>query len=238
MPIFDQSEYQIRCEWGERGVLTLAPISDVVIIIDVLSFTTCLDIAVSQGAIVYPYRYRDESVFTYAAGVKAEVAHADNPRGFSLSPMTLEHLPADYRMVLPSPNGSALSLATGHTPTLAGCLRNARAVADQAMKMGRHIAVIPSGERWQEDDTLRPSLEDWLGAGAVISYLSGVRSPEAEAAARSFEHAESDLYRIILSCSSGKEKMSRNQERDVELAVALNVSTCIPVLVNDAYQQL
>jgi len=58
---YTQTEYQIRCEWGVRGVLTLAPISDVVIIIDVLSFTTSLDIAVA-----YPYLYRDASVYPYA----------------------------------------------------------------------------------------------------------------------------------------------------------------------------
>jgi hypothetical protein len=52
---YTQAEYQIRCEWGVRGVLTLAPI------IDVLSFTTSLDIAVA-----YPYLYRDASVYPYA----------------------------------------------------------------------------------------------------------------------------------------------------------------------------
>jgi 2-phosphosulfolactate phosphatase len=236
MPIFDQAEYQIRCEWGERGVLTLAPISDVVIIIDVLSFTTSLDIAVSQGAVAYPYRHGDASAYTYAESVHAEVAHPDNPRGYSLSPMTLEHLPIDYRMVLPSPNGSTLSLATGETPTLAGCLRNARSVADKAMTIGRHIAVIPSGERWKDDNTLRPSLEDWLGAGAIISYLNGSRSPEAEVAAMSFAQTESNLHDTILTCSSGKEKMCKDQERDIQLAADLNVSTCVPVLKDGAYQ--
>ena len=32
----DQGEFDIRCEWGLRGVQTLAPISDVVVIVDVL----------------------------------------------------------------------------------------------------------------------------------------------------------------------------------------------------------
>lgn len=59
---FDQAEFEVRCEWGEKGVLQLAPISDVVIIIDVLSFSTCIDIANSRGAIVFPYQWQDEEV--------------------------------------------------------------------------------------------------------------------------------------------------------------------------------
>ena len=34
---FDQSDYDIRCEWGEQGVVALGPHCVVVIIIDVLS---------------------------------------------------------------------------------------------------------------------------------------------------------------------------------------------------------
>lgn len=50
-----QAEYDIRCEWDEGGVLELSRKSDVVIIVDVLSFSTCVDIATARGAIVYPY---------------------------------------------------------------------------------------------------------------------------------------------------------------------------------------
>jgi 2-phosphosulfolactate phosphatase len=37
---FDQQEFDIRCEWGAHGVAVLAPISDVLIIIAVLSFSS------------------------------------------------------------------------------------------------------------------------------------------------------------------------------------------------------
>jgi 2-phosphosulfolactate phosphatase len=60
--IFDQAEYALRCEWGASGVRQLAAISDVLIVVDVLSFSTAVDIAVSNGAIVFPYGSRDERV--------------------------------------------------------------------------------------------------------------------------------------------------------------------------------
>lgn len=232
--IFDQSEYNVRCEWGERGVTTLAPISDVVVIVDVLSFSTAIEIAVNRGAVVFPYRWKDEAVFDYAASVKAEVADAKNVNGYSLSPASLRELPAGARLVLPSPNGSTLSLLSDSVPTIAGCLRNARAVAVSAMRRGQNIAVVPAGERW-EDGTLRPCLEDLLGAGAIISYLHGTVSPEAMAAVSAFESASEEIYKRLKCCSSGKEKLERAEETDVELAAQLNVSSCVPVLCRDAY---
>ncbi|HIG48114.1 MAG TPA: hypothetical protein EYQ20_17390 [candidate division Zixibacteria bacterium] len=52
---YTQTEYQIRCEWGIRGVFSLASITDV------LSVTTSLDIAVAC-----PYLCRDTSVYPCA----------------------------------------------------------------------------------------------------------------------------------------------------------------------------
>lgn len=234
--LFDQSEYNIRCEWGRQGALLLAPISEVVIIVDILSFTTAVEIATHQGARVYPYRWKDETAYEFAKSVAAEVADKNNPRGYRLSPASLQSLPADLRLVLPSPNGSELSLSTGSTLTLAGCLRNCEAVAESAMKKGKNIAVIPAGEKW-EDGALRPSFEDLVGAGAIIQHLRGARAPEADLAVAAFESARVNLLEQLKRCSSGKEKTSRGEEMDVALAAELQVSDCVPILTGGAYQK-
>ena len=59
--IFDQSLFDIRLEWGAKGIEQLAPVSGVVIIVDVLSFSTAVDIATANCAIIYPYRWKDQS---------------------------------------------------------------------------------------------------------------------------------------------------------------------------------
>lgn len=230
---FDQAEFDVRCEWGENGVLQLAPISDVVIIIDVLSFSTCIDIANSRGAIVFPYQWKDKSVESFAQSINAEIAEKRGGSGYSLSPASLLSLDRGTRLVLPSPNGSSLSLATAETPTLTGCLRNCRAVALAAMSYGRRIAVVPAGEKWG-DSSLRPAFEDWIGAGAVINYLNGNLSPEAQLAVAAYQGSLA-LEPLMKRCSSGRELIERGFEQDVNLALAINVSDCVPTLLNGAY---
>lgn len=120
---YDQREFDLRCEWGSVGVSQLLPHSDAIAIVDVLLFSTCVDIAVGNGAIVYPYQWKDESAKDYADSLDAILANSRHKfdTSYSLSPASLVHLPAGSRLVLPSPNGSSLSLATGQTPTFAGC---------------------------------------------------------------------------------------------------------------------
>ena len=235
---FDQQEFDIRCEWGTQGVTALAPISDVVIIVDVLSFSTSVDIAVRQGAAVFPYRWADDSAAEFAASIKAELADPKRTKGrYSLSPASLMSIPRGTQIVLPSPNGATLTLAARPTPVLAGCLRNARAVAAAAKKYGTRIAVIPAGERWKDDHSLRPSFEDLIGAGAVISHLTGRCSPEALGAVAAFRETSSELDRYMRQCSSGKELIERGYSEDVRLASQLDASDAAPTLIDDAFVQ-
>ncbi len=234
MQIFDQHEFNIRLEWGLRGVEILAPVSDIVIIIDVLSFSTCVDAAVSAGISIYPYRWFDESAQQYARQIGAILAAKRGSAGFSLSPSSFLNASATTPVVLPSPNGSELSLSTGNTPTLCGCLRNAQAVAAYAMQGATNVAVIPAGEKWHGGD-LRPAYEDWLGAGAIISFLKGSLSPESQAALSVFQNAK-NIKEQMMQCSSGKELIAKGFEADIKFAAELNASNNVPVLRNGAYQ--
>ena len=236
--IFNQAEFNIRFEWGEMGVASLAPISDAIIIVDVLSFSTAVSIAVSNGAEVYPYRRRDGSEIEYARSIDAHLAGSRGKAQYSLSPDSLKTLPAGARLVLPSPNGATLSLATGGTATFAGCLRNAKAVAHAAMQHGSRVSVVACGERWKEDGSLRPAYEDLLGAGSIIRHMAGSLSPEARAAVSTFQAAEYDLLGLLRQCSSGKELIAMGFEDDIALAAELDVDMSVPFLENCAYRKV
>jgi 2-phosphosulfolactate phosphatase len=230
----DQSPFAVRFEWGERGLEALGRDGGVIVIVDVLSFCTCVDVATARGAAVLPYCWRDDTAALYAEEQRAILAdgHRRTDR-YSLSPTSLAVIPSGTRLVLPSPNGAALSLrAGGMGTTVAACLRNAAAVARFARSQGGPVAVIGCGEQWA-DSSLRPSWEDLVGAGAVIAELPGLRSPEAEAAFVAFRQA--DLLGRLRACSSGRELIERGFAADVELAARVGESGCVPVLSAEAF---
>lgn len=132
------------------------------------------------------------------------------------------------------PERRTLSLATGETPTFAGCLRNAGAVARAARSCGPRIAVIACGERWP-NGALRPALEDHVGAGAVLSRLGGTRSPEAAAAIGVFQSVAAHLPETLRDSVSGKELIGRGFEDDVAVASELDSDSVVPRLRALAY---
>jgi len=225
----------IHCEWGASGLAAHAGLCDVAVIVDVLSFSTCVEIAASRGAVVLPFQWKDDRAAAFARENDADLAGSRGAAGFSLSPASFLKVREGMRVVLPSPNGAALSLAARATHVLAGCLRNATAVARAARAAGQRVLIAPAGERWP-DGSLRPALEDWWGAGAVIEALTGTCSPEAEAARAAFRAVAERLPVALRDCVSGRELIERGFREDVRLAAELDVSDAVPVLRDGAYR--
>ena len=232
----DQQEFDIRCEWGARGVEELAP-SEAVVIVDVLSFSTCVDVAVSAGAAIYPYPLKDETVFDFAEKIGALAAGLErSTTSYSLSPISFRSATKDERIVLASPNGARLTYLAHPADIFCACLRNFKSIARYLTAHYKKITVISSGEQW-EDASLRPAIEDLLGAGALISELEGNKSPEALMAENAFKSlaASNSIGGILLFCGSGKELMAQGFPDDVLVASELNASIAVPMLVDGAY---
>lgn len=227
----------VHCEWGEAGIRALAGSADVFVVVDVLSSCTAVDVATARGVAVYPVEETGDPAVKLAEEVGAALA---GPRGrsrVSLSPASFLALEPGSRVVLPSANGATLSrLIPGTKTVLAGCLRNATAVARVVSAHEGAVGVLPAGERWP-DGSLRPALEDWLGAGAIIDALAGTPSPEALGAASMFRSLKPRLAEILRGCASGRELAEAGFGRDVLLAAELDVSGCAPVLEAGAYRR-
>lgn len=225
-----QHTYRVRLEWGREGAALLAADCAVVIVVDVLSFSTAVDVAVGRGAAVLPLRGTDEQ---RSLPPDVQLAGPRRGPGPSLSPASLVGLPAGTRLALPSPNGATLCAAIAATGAalLAGCLRNASAVAAAARAVGGPIGIVPAGERWP-DDTMRVAAEDALGAGAIAAALpTADRSPEADLAAAQFAAArDRGLADVLAATASGRELVADGYDRDVALAAEHDASEAVPRL--------
>ena len=220
----------VSVEWGVHGAKLLAGCSDVLILVDVLSFSTAVTVAVERGAKVWPHP-GGEQARVLAREIEAVLAgNRGSHEGPTLSPVSLTHLEPGSRLVLPSPNGSPIAFAaiTGDIPIVAGCLRNSLAVAQHLAGYER-IGIVAAGERWP-DDSLRPAYEDWVGSGAIVERLlkcgPGTElSPEAESAAAAFR-----VLRPLTECPSGADLVDRGFLEDVRISGEVDASDIVPVL--------
>ncbi|MDI9977670.1 2-phosphosulfolactate phosphatase [Rhodococcus sp. NM-2] len=243
-----QHDYGLRFDWGLPGAKAVGADADVAVVVDVLSFTTTLTVAVDAGIDVLPYRWNDDSSERYARDSDAVLAvgrsRAANGQ-ISLSPNTIRRTAAPRRLVLPSPNGSTISfeLGTGTGVCVGASLRNATAVADW---IARHctstsvVSVIAAGEKWPGGE-LRPAIEDLWGAGAVLSALTAIgrgadASPEALAAMTAWRGVADTLPQSLAACASGRELRASGYPQDVVIAAEVDRSTAVPVLEDRVFR--
>lgn len=244
-----QQAYRIRLDWGIAGASAVARDTDIAVVVDVLSFTTTLSVALDQGMEVLPYRWKDESAIAFAAEHNAVLAvsreHA-GPDDISLSAQTIRTAPPTPRLVLPSPNGSTISwhLATVVPTVIGASLRNAGAVAswisDHYNPQEATIALIAAGEHWP-DGALRPAIEDLWGAGAVLSALHehgwSCFSPEADVARHAYAAVFPDIHAQLQACASGRELIGYGYGIDVSVAAEVEQSRSVPVLRGSRFVQ-
>jgi 2-phosphosulfolactate phosphatase len=227
----------VRFDWGLDGVRRLAPVCDLVVIVDVLSFSTAVEIAVSRGATVFPCGESDAAA-SLAAQLGA-LSPARRGEGPSLSPASLDELRPGDVVVLPSPNGSACSLEAAHSPAVvvAGSLRNARAVARWA-RAHEVVGVVAAGEL-TSTSALRRCAEDLVGAGAILSRLErDDLSPEARVAVAAAAGLDREAGRTLHGCMSARELRARGFDKDVALAFQVDVAATVPVMIEGGYRGL
>lgn len=246
-PAHQQVSYNLRFEWGLSGAKAVAPECDLAIVVDVLSFTTTLSVAMDAGIAVLPYHFRGDEAQAYAQQKDAVVAVGRSvARGDQISlssPTIRDRAVHPERLVLPSPNGSTISyeLRESVSCVVGGCLRNVDAIGQWVaakFPADARIAIIAAGEKWP-DGTLRPAVEDLWGAGALITAITRGRqanlSPEARVAADAWASVGADLATQLEQCASGRELIEAGYPRDVSIATELNSSNAVPVLEHDRF---
>jgi len=91
--------------------------------------------------------------------------------------------------------------------------------------MSRYVGARSS---FRIDGKMNLRKEDVAAAGAIISVLSGTRSPEAATAVAVWDSIKNDVGDFLAACSSGRKLRERGFEDDLKLASEVNVSRSVP----------
>ena len=237
----------VHVSWGPTAAALASQRGDVVVVVDVLSFSTTLSIAVAREFTCLVYSGAEiealggPALAAIRLGARPLASRAAAASGQpSLSPASLLFAEPGQRVVVTSLNGaSVVAAAAGAPAVLVGSLRNATACARTAAQLlgetraGR-ITVVACGEQWSsvapDARGLRPCAEDWLGAGAICAGLAELGyslSAEARLAAATWS---TDLgYEDLGDCVSARELRSAGYAADVELALQVDTDEKVPV---------
>ncbi|MFE5407383.1 2-phosphosulfolactate phosphatase [Microbacterium sp. NPDC056569] len=200
---FDQRRYQVRHDWGIEGLRRLAP-ADVVVVVDVLRFSTTVTDAVARGETTA----LDASA--HAVSINgAPVAEAAAESGAVVLLGCLRNAAAVARAVLDIQHGRAA--------------RTSIAVVAAGELAGRGAGA-----------PLRFAVEDQLGAGAIVDALGALgvdhTSPDAAAAAEAFRGLRGAVRHLLTASGSGQELLERDARDEVLNAAAVDAASVVPVL--------
>jgi 2-phosphosulfolactate phosphatase len=208
---FDQFTYQVRLEWGVDGLARLAP-ADIVVVVDVLRFSTTVIEAVERGA---DFRLDAAARATSING--AAVAEAAGARGALVLVGSLRNASAVADAVLAEQKrrGGRTSIAVIAAGELTGTDAGA---------------------------TVRFAVEDQLGAGAIVDALGSLgidhTSPDAAVASESFRALRRAVKHLLTASGSGLELIRRGRRDEVLAASAVDAASVVPVLRDGVFRAL
>ena len=240
------AQYNIHLEWGQLAAARAASHSDILIIVDTLSFSTTTTAAVNRDIDIFPCAtFEEAATIAKKHNCECTVRRSDVPsKGrFSLSPLTITNNHNCKSIVMRSVNGASIVRAASSTPmVIIGTLVNAEVIAgyvdSYCSKVDERpqVTVIACGELVhgsEHPNDCRFAIEDYLGAGAIISYMNGRKTVEAQLCERSFAHERDNLNCILIECESGVELAESGFVEDVLFAAKLNSINAVPILVDD-----
>jgi 2-phosphosulfolactate phosphatase len=119
-----------------------------------------------------------------------------------------------------------------------GALVNAQAVAGAVSDLLSRatlldVTVLACGERWQtpdEEGALRFAVEDYLGAGVILSALPFSQTREAQVCTATFQAMRDQLDAALWECESGRELRAKGLGDDVRFAAQLDIYDTAPIL--------
>lgn len=213
-----QAGFAFQFDWGHDGLDALAERAGVIVIVDVLTFSSIVCCAVESRA---------EAVID-----PARLSNDARP----CSPISVTD-------ALTMTGGAMLDLTASSAATLAlqaqrlapyvlcGCLRNAHATARAARLLAGTAPIVVIANDLADEAGRRFGVEDLIGAGAVLAALDPSNavsdprcSPEAAAARAAFVGARPRLVDAIGRCATATRLIADGREPDLAACAALDVA--------------
>jgi 2-phosphosulfolactate phosphatase len=206
-----QDGFAYRFEWGPQGLRILAPVADVVVIVDVLRFTTAVSAALEARSQVLPYRWLDDGDDDGAAAAMAFAARQHGARHVLAGCLRNASATARHARTLAGPDGTIALIAAGER--WRGSTGPIRAAVEDLIGAGAVLAALDP-------------------AGAVGHPGC---SPEAAAARAAFVAARPLLHEALAATASGRELIDRGDADDVVTAAHLDVTELAAELRADEF---
>ena len=211
----------VKIDWGIEGLKYALRDNDIVIIVDVMRFSSAAVTAAAEGFTIYPVPNNDKGR-ELAEGIGAELAGKAPEARFSLSPLSYienrQH--SNKKVVLASPNGATCAAQIKEYDTgYIGCFLNAEAVARRAER-----EASASGRDFAP--------EDYLGAGAIISFMSLPKSTDAVLCESAFNAVRDNLRGLLLESYSGRWLLQNDAQKDLEHLLRINYYDIVPEINN------
>lgn len=207
MPPFDQSTYQVRLEWGVAGLARLAP-ADIVVVVDVLRFSTTVIDAVERGD-DYPLDAAAHAISINGAPV-AEAA-ADGGARVLLGGLR---------------NASAVAAAVLAEQERRGARTSITVIAAGELSPGDGTLRFAV-----EDQLGAGAIVEALGALGIDHT-----SPDAAVAAESFRALRRAVKHLLTASGSALELIGRGLRDDVLAAAAVDAASAVPVLRDGVFR--
>ncbi|HPT94158.1 MAG TPA: 2-phosphosulfolactate phosphatase [Microbacteriaceae bacterium] len=243
MSSFDQSNYQVRFDWGIDGLARLEP-ADVIVVVDVLRFSTAATRAIEAGReiVLRPELSRNGAPIAHAArehaarGATVLIGCLRNRGAIADAIVAEQHARGGRMSVVVIAAGERAARRTPLPMLLGASVPQPGQHAEGGDENPEHGGHDPQGVDQERDAAQLPrfAVEDLLGAGAIIDALitRGIDhcSPEASVAAEGFAALQHGLGHLLGASGSGRELAAAGLDGDVAYASALDASSAVAVL--------
>lgn len=199
------------------------------VVLDILRATSVIATALAHGASeVRPVQTVEQA---FALAQQEDVLLCGERGGLPVQGFHLGNSPREFTseavrgrsLVMTTTNGTrAIEAAHIGSMVLVGSLLNRRAVTDVLRANGEDVILLCAG---LHD---RFSLEDTVGAGAMVSLLPGERTDRAIAAQRLFEGYTDDLLEMLKASYAGQYLTSIGLGDDLPVCARLDALEVVP----------